>query len=152
MQIGEPAYSPRDDTIFMPRIEDFNSSEEYNNTLFHEITHASGNKNRLNRQEKLWSKYDKKTAYAMEEIVAELGSCFLSSKFEIDMTDTKNVEYLKHFIEVIKEKPYILFSMSSHASKSSNYLINLAKIKEQVQNKKNEKSNTKSKMITPKVA
>jgi antirestriction protein ArdC len=152
MQIGEPAYSPRDDTIFMPRIEDFNSSEEYNNTLFHEITHASGNKKRLNRQEKLWSKYDSKTAYSCEEIVAELGSCFLSSKFEIDMTDTKNVEYLKHFIEIIKEKPYILFSMASHSSKSSAYLINLAKKNAQEKNKDKNKSNSKSKMITPKVA
>lgn len=152
MQIGEPAYSPRDDTVFMPRIEDFKSSEDYYNTLFHEITHASGNKKRLNRQEKLWSKYDDRTAYACEEIVAELGSCFLSSKFGIDMTETKNVEYLKHFIEIIKEKPYILFSMASHSSKSSVYLMNLAKRNEQAQNKKNEKSNSKSKMITPKVA
>lgn len=150
IQIGEPAYSPKDDTVFMRNIEDFNSSEEYYNCLMHELTHASGNRNRLNRQEKLWSKYDKKTAYCLEEITAELGSCWLSSKFNIDMTETKNVEYLKHFIEVIKEKPYILFSMSSHASKSSNYLINLAK--RNAQNKKNEKSNSKSKMITPKVA
>lgn len=152
MQIGEPAYSPSNDTIFMRNLEDFKSSEDYYNTLFHEITHASGNKKRLNRQEKLWSKYDDKTAYACEEIVAELGSCFLSSKFGIDMTETKNVEYLKHFIEIIKEKPYILFSMASHSSKSSAYLINLAKRNEQAQNKKNEKSNSKSKMITPKVA
>lgn len=152
MMYGEPAYSPRDDIVFMPRIEDFKSSEDYNNTLFHELTHASGNQDRLNRQEKLWKKYDSKTAYAMEELVAELGSCFLSSKFEIDMSETKNIEYLNSWIKAIKEKPYILFSMASHASKSTNYLQNLAKRNEQAQSKKNDKSKSKNKFNTPKVA
>lgn len=152
MLYGEPAYSPRDDTVFMPRIEDFKSSENYYNTMFHELTHASGNNERLNRQEKLWKKYDKKTAYAMEELVAELGSCFLSSKFQIDMSETKNIEYLNSWIEAIKEKPYILFSMASHASKSTNYLQNLAKRNEQALSKNNSKSKSKNKFNTPKVA
>ena len=152
MLYGEPAYSPRDDTVFMPRIEDFKSSENYYNTMFHELTHASGNNERLNRQEKLWKKYDKKTAYAMEELVAELGSCFLSSKFQIDMSETKNIEYLNSWIEAIKEKPYILFSMDSHASKSTNYLQNLAKRNEQALSKNNSKSKSKNKFNTPKVA
>lgn len=148
MNIGEPAYSPHNDVVFMPRIEDFTSSENYYNTLFHELSHFSGHKSRINRQEKLWKKYDSETAYALEELVAELGSCFLSSKFGIDMNDTKNVEYLDSWIKAIKEKPYILFSMASHASKSTNYLQNLAKRNEKALNK----TKTKSKTMTQKVA
>jgi antirestriction protein ArdC len=83
-------------------------------------------------------------------LVAEVGSCFLSSKFQIDMTETKNVEYLNSWINAIKEKPYILFSIASHASKSTSYLQNLAKRNEQSQNKN--KSHTKPRMISPNVA
>lgn len=149
MLYGEPACSS-DGTVFMPRIENFKSSEDYYNTLFHELTHFSGTTEKLNRHNEIWSKYDKDKAYALEELVAELGSCFLSSKYEINMSETKNVEYLNSWISAIKEKPYILFSMASHASKSTNYLQNLAKRNEQAQNKN--KSNTKSKIISPSVA
>lgn len=149
MLYGEPACAS-DGTIFMPRIENFKSSEDYYNTLFHELTHFSGTPEKLNRHKKLWSKYDKNTARGIEELVAEVGSCFLSSKFQIDMTETKNVEYLNSWINAIKEKPYILFSIASHASKSSNYLQNQAKRNEEFQNKN--KTNTKTKMMTPKVA
>ncbi len=93
-------------------------------------------------------KYDSQTAYALEELVAELGSCFLSSKFKIDTTNTKNAEYLDSWIKAIKEKPYILFSMASHASKSTNYLQNLAKRNDKALNK----TKTKSKTMTQKVA
>lgn len=149
MLYGEPACAS-DGTIFMPRIENFKSSEDYYNTLFHELTHFSGTPEKLNRHKKLWSKYDKNTARGIEELVAEVGSCFLSSKFQIDMTETKNVEYLNSWIKAIKEKPYILFSIASHASKSTNYLQNQAKRNEEFQNKN--KTNTKTKMMTPKVA
>lgn len=149
MLYGEPACA-NDGTIFMPRIEDFKSSEDYYNTLFHELTHFSGTPEKLNRHNDLWSKYDKNTAYALEELTAEVGSCFLSSKFQIDMTETKNVEYLNSWINAIKEKPYILFSIASHASKSTSYLQNLAKRNEQAQNKN--KSHTKPRMISPNVA
>jgi antirestriction protein ArdC len=149
MLYGEPACA-NDGTVFMPRIENFKSSEDYYNTLFHELTHSSGIPTKLDRHNKLWSKYDKNTAYALEELVAELGSCFLSSNFQIDMGQTKNVEYLNSWINAIKEKPYILFSIASHASKSTSYLQNLAKRNEQSQNKN--KSHTKPRMISPNVA
>ena len=148
MNVGEPAYSPRDDVVFMPNIQDFNSSEDYYSTIFHELSHFTGHKSRINRQEKIWKKYDSQTAYALEELVAELGSCFLSSKFEIDTKDSKNAEYLDSWIKAIKEKPYILFSMASHASKSTNYLQNLAKRNDKALNK----TKRKSKTMTQKVA
>ena len=43
------AYIPILDEITIPKIEQFNSSEEYYSTLFHEATHSTGNKKRLHR-------------------------------------------------------------------------------------------------------
>lgn len=43
------AYNPALDLVMMPRREAFASAEEYYSTFFHELTHSTGNKERLNR-------------------------------------------------------------------------------------------------------
>ncbi len=42
-------YSPTSDLVHLPLIEQFDNIEEYYSTAFHELTHSSGHKNRLNR-------------------------------------------------------------------------------------------------------
>ena len=49
---GTPAYSPTDDCIFMPHSHEFDNNNEYYSTYFHELSHSTGHKSRLNRFEK----------------------------------------------------------------------------------------------------
>jgi antirestriction protein ArdC len=145
---GSPGYSPRDDVIFMPDIENFTNSENYYSTIFHELSHWSGHPQRLDRIKNI-SKYD--DIYAMEELIAELSSAFLCSEKGISMDTTQHSEYLGSWVKSLKANPYILFSASSHASKATNYLEKLSeKSLEQKQGKK--KLSHKSKFNTPKVA
>jgi len=44
-------YRPSDDVVNTPRANLFQSNEEYYSTLFHELTHSTGHKDRLNRDE-----------------------------------------------------------------------------------------------------
>lgn len=124
---GEPAYSVQNDCIFMPHSHDFENSDEFYSTYFHELTHATGHQNRLNREMK-GSFFDEK--YAMEELIAELGSVFLSLENGIKPNSKKQASYLSSWINALKEKPQILYSASSHASKATNYLLDTYKIKQ----------------------
>ena len=64
------------DRISMPVPTAFNSRAAYYATLWHELTHWSGNERRLNRD--LSGRFGT-SAYAAEELVAELGSAFCSA-------------------------------------------------------------------------
>lgn len=124
---GEPAYSADNDCIFMPHYHDFEISDEFYSTYFHEITHSTGHKSRLNRLGKNVVYGDKK--YAFEELIAELGSIFLSMQHNIKPNSKKQTAYLQHWINALKERPQILYSAASHASKSTHYLNEMYALK-----------------------
>ena len=46
---GRAYYSPDEDTIHIPSAEQFKNSLSYNTTCFHELAHATGAAQRLNR-------------------------------------------------------------------------------------------------------
>lgn len=146
MYRGSPAYSPKDDCIFMPHIDEFQDKENYYSTLFHELSHWSGHETRLNRANHI-KKYD--DVYAFEELIAELSSAFLCAKNSISMDNTAHAEYMSHWVKMLKEKPYILFSVSTHASKSAAYISNLA---HKTQEQKEDKKLNRFKHHAPKVA
>ncbi len=132
---GEPAYSPSDDCIFMPHYHDFESENEFYSTYMHELTHYTGHSTRLDRFEKHTVFGDER--YAFEELIAELGSAFLSLEHGIKPNSKKQASYLSSWITALKERPNILYSAASHATKSTNYLMNNYYLKEQIKNQHN---------------
>ena len=152
---GTPAYSPNDDCIFMPHSHEFENNNEYYSTYFHELSHSTGHKLRLDRFEKHTVYGDER--YAFEELIAELGSAFISLELGIKPDSKKQASYLKSWIQALKERPNILYSAASHASKSTNFLMNnynnLKQQNNQVENINNNISNNpaKKKSFTPKM-
>lgn len=118
---GDPAYIPAIDTVSMPIVADFNRIESYYSTYFHELTHSTGAKNRLNRELSTDSKTSK---YGKEELTAELGAAFLCSKTGVDGTIDRNAAYCQGWLKIIKEDPRILTSAASKASKAVEYIAN----------------------------
>lgn len=154
---GTPAYSPNDDCIFMPHSHEFDNDNEYYSTYFHELSHSTGHKSRLDRFEKHTVYGDER--YAFEELIAELGSAFISLEMGIKPNSKKQASYLKSWITALKERPNILYSAASHASKATNFLMNEYNMKmknknNQVENMNNKISNnsTKKKSFTPRIA
>jgi antirestriction protein ArdC len=74
-------YSIADDSIRIPPLETFADSEGHAATVAHELTHWTRHPSRLNRDlgRKRWGD----EGYAMEELVAELGSAFLCADLRI---------------------------------------------------------------------
>lgn len=119
-------YRPAGDYIQMPDEHLFKEtanatrSEGYYATLFHELTHFSGVPKRLNRE--LGKRFGDH-AYAMEELVAELGASFLCAELGIGQTlHVDSAAYLNHWIKAMREDNRVIFAAATKASEAATYL------------------------------
>ena len=119
---GEAYYVPSRDFISMPAFQAFKGADHFYNVVFHELTHWSGHKSRLDRD--LKTRFGART-YAAEELVAELGAAFLSAEFGFD-GDVRNAGYLAQWIVLLKADKRAFFTACSKASKAADYLRGLA--------------------------
>lgn len=91
--------------------------------VLHELTHWTGNSNRCDRQ---FGKRFGDNAYAMEELVAELGAAFLCAELGISLEPrADHAAYLGHWLEVMKADKKAVFTAASQAAKAADYLGNL---------------------------
>jgi antirestriction protein ArdC len=118
---NESFYIPKEDEIHLPEISNFNSIDDYYHTLFHELSHWTGNPKRLNRPLQSLEKDRKK--YAKEELIAELSSYFISTTFGFNVKP-KAAGYLKSWLSALDWKPESLIEVSSKAYKVYDYIIN----------------------------
>lgn len=113
-------YSPTHDKIVMPPRDAFATFDAYCSTSFHEGIHATGHKDRLNRD--LKNMYGTE-AYAFEELIAELGSCYLQSVLGISMNVPNHISYLKSWIKILKDDSRNIVRAASRAQKAVDYFL-----------------------------
>jgi antirestriction protein ArdC len=127
---GEGAfYRPLTDTIHMPDRTRFvgsgtsSATECLYSTLLHELTHWTGIKTRCDRE---FGKRFGDDAYAMEELVAELGAAFLCADLGIANTPRPDhAAYISHWLTVLKADKKAIFTAASKASQAVDYLDGL---------------------------
>jgi antirestriction protein ArdC len=119
---GEAYYVPSHDFISMPAFDAFKGADHFYNVAFHELTHWTGHKARLDRD--LKNRFGSRD-YAAEELVAELGAAFLSAEFSFD-GDVRNAGYIASWIELLKADKRAFLTACSKASKAAEYLRGLA--------------------------
>ena len=122
-------YNIGSDFVQMPPFEAFRDAESYYASLAHECTHWTRHKSRLDRDlgRKKWGD----AGYAMEELVAELGSAFLCA--DLDLTPEireDHAAYIANWLEVLKNDKRAIFSAAAHAQKAADYLSQLQKASE----------------------
>lgn len=116
---GNPAYYPTGDYITLPALTQFHSSEIYYQTAFHELSHWTGHKSRLDRGETT----KKRTEYAFEELVAELSAAFLCAEFKFDSTsDQRSAEYLAGWIKMMKDDKKAFMAAAAKAQAACDFL------------------------------
>ncbi len=117
-------YAEGPDYVQMPPFETFRDAESYAATLAHELTH--------------WTKHDKRLArdmgrvrhgdegYAMEELVAELGSAFLAADIGIVPEVRKDhAAYIQSWLQALKDDRRLIFTAAAHAQRAVDYLHGL---------------------------
>jgi antirestriction protein ArdC len=119
-------YIPSTDNVHMPCIDFFRDGESYYATLAHEVTHWTRHTSRLNRD--FGRKRFGDEGYAMEELVAELGSAFLSADLELtpEVRDD-HAAYIASWIKVLKDDKRAIFTAASHAQRAADFLHGLQK-------------------------
>jgi antirestriction protein ArdC len=114
------------DNIHMPCIDFFRDAESYYATLAHETTHWTRHPSRLDRD--FGRKRFGDEGYAMEELVAELGSAFICA--DLDLTPelrTDHAAYIGSWIKVLKNDKRAIFTAASHAQRAADFLHGLQK-------------------------
>jgi len=119
-------YTPFTDTITMPDRKLFFGTEtgtagqNWYATLLHELVHWSGAEHRLART---FGKRFGDEAYAMEELVAELGSAFLCADLGLSSEPRPDhAGYLASWLKVFKADNRAVFSAASAAAKAAEWL------------------------------
>jgi antirestriction protein ArdC len=118
---GEKAfYSPSTDHIQLPPDVAFQSKEGWSATALHELGHATGHKDRLDRN--LSGRFGSK-AYAMEELRAELASAFLSQELGIPSKLENHASYIESWVEVLKSDHREIFRASAGSQKIADWCL-----------------------------
>ncbi|MBX3534572.1 MAG: DUF1738 domain-containing protein [Xanthobacteraceae bacterium] len=114
-------YAAGSDHVQMPPFETFRDAESYYATLAHETTHWTKHTSRLNRE--FGRKRFGDEGYAMEELVAELGSAFLSAYLDLTQeVRDDHASYVASWLRVLKNDKRAIFTAASHAQRAVDFL------------------------------
>jgi antirestriction protein ArdC len=118
-------YRPSADMVGMPSRNCFESPEAYYSTLFHELTHSTGHKSRLNRFEESTTDHQfGSESYSKEELVAEMGAAMLAGTAGIShVTLGNSASYLQTWITRLKSDSRLIISAASHAQKATDHIL-----------------------------
>ncbi len=112
-------YAPDADLIQMPPQSAFGNAGDYYSTALHELTHWTGHASRCNRPLGRRHGID---AYAFEELVAEMGSAFLTDYCGITGR-LQHASYIASWLDALRNDKRLIFTASSQAQKAADFLL-----------------------------
>lgn len=131
-------YSPSEDKVVVPMLDQYKVASEYYSTAFHEFIHSTMKESRCNRKPEEGFSFFGSHSYSKEELVAEIGSAMLCSNFGIDDAKTfdNSVAYLQSWIKVFENDPKMIVIAAGRAEKAARYFLGEREdtVKEQAQN------------------
>ncbi len=118
-------YSPRTDSINLPKVEAFESGDHYYATAFHEAAHSTGHASRLNRPGIVDFDHFGSHQYSREELVAELGSAMILGTLGLDKPNLveNQAAYLKHWKAALADDPQAFVWAAGRAEKAADLVL-----------------------------
>ncbi|MBO5449796.1 MAG: DUF1738 domain-containing protein [Ruminococcus sp.] len=128
--ISEKAYySPIVDAVKIPDISQYKTAEAYYSTAFHELTHSTGHKTRLDREGVNAASYHPfgSEVYSREELIAEMGAAFLCSASGMETASTlkNSAAYIQSWLRALKNDKHMIVYAASRAQKAAEYILNM---------------------------
>ena len=124
-------YVPSLDEVRLPPKRAFKTEYDYYSTAAHEICHSTMHETRLNRSEAYAKKWGD-SAYALEELTAEIGAAILQSELGVAPSAEHakahlegHASYLRSWIKAIEKDPMAIFTAAKNADKISEYVLGL---------------------------
>ena len=115
-------YAPALDYVQVPPPQAYFESINWHRTALHELGHASGHHNRLNRD--LTGSFGTKK-YAFEELIAEISAAFCCASLGIVPT-VRHADYIGSWLDVLREDNRAIVRAASQASKAADWLLGFA--------------------------
>lgn len=115
---------PPKDFIRLPNKSQFYTKADYYQSAFHELVHWAIDGKRVNVGQS--DDPDKKRDYAFNELVAEIGSCFVIMELGVPLADKmipKSQSYVKHWVEKMGSDTKYIFDAASQAGKVVDFLL-----------------------------
>lgn len=121
-------YRPKTDEVHMPLPEQFQRSEEYYSTLFHELTHSTGHESRLNRVNGNVNFGDE--SYSLEELVAEIGSSSIMATLglETDGSLVNSAAYIANWLQQLKNDKTMIVKAAARAEKAVKMILGIKEV------------------------
>lgn len=120
-------YQPLPDSINMPKKVLFSSIEEYYCALFHELTHSTGHKSRLNRKEITDQVQYNSEDYSAEELTAEIGATYLCASSGIYPQIIENsAAYIKGWLKKLRDDKKFIVIAAGKAQKAADYILGIS--------------------------
>jgi antirestriction protein ArdC len=121
---GRAYYSPGADRIQLPFPEDFVDNVAYYAVSAHEHVHWTGHEKRCNRE--FGGRFGN-DAYAVEELVAELGAAYVCGILGLaNEPRSDHTQYLAHWLKVLKADPKAIVTAASNAQRAVDFLVDHA--------------------------
>lgn len=122
---NEAYYSPSRDCVVVPMKEQYKLINEYYSTTFHELTHSTGHKSRLDRLKSGQNAAFGSENYSKEELVAEIGSASIMNLLRIETKKTfrNSAAYIQNWLQVLKNDSKFIVSAAGRAEKAVNYIM-----------------------------
>jgi len=115
----EAFYSPAGDFVQLPLAASFQSRESYYATLAHELVHHSGAPHRLARD--LTGRFGSE-GYAREELVAELGSAFITAALGILHETKASAAYIQNWLQILRDDHRAVFNAATLAQQAADFI------------------------------
>ena len=121
---NEAYYSPLDDRVVVPMKSQFENANEFYSTAFHELTHSTGHKTRLDRSHIGVAAFGSEE-YSKEELVAELGAAGMLNLLGIEIPETfkNSTAYIQSWIRALRNDKKMIVMASSKAEKAIAYIL-----------------------------
>lgn len=124
---GRALYMPIEDKVRIADSDRFESNEAYYATLFHELAHSTGHSSRLDRG------LDTKLApfgsadYSKEELVAEMGSAFLSATAGISPpTIDQSAAYIEGWRKRLKGDKKLIVQAAAAGQRAADHVLGVS--------------------------
>jgi antirestriction protein ArdC len=120
---AEAYYEPTPDRVTMPPAHLFAGFDHYYATLAHELSHWTGHPSRLSRN--LKNRFGT-SAYAAEELIAELSSAILGAELGLPVTHLdSHASYIEHWLKLLRDDDRAILTAAAKAEEAATLLLRL---------------------------
>jgi antirestriction protein ArdC len=116
-------YKLATDEIYLPPRQWFPAADRFYATCLHELVHWSSHSSRCNRQ--LGKRFGD-SAYAAEELIAEIGASFLCAHCRIDGQLEHAASYVESWLKVLRTDKRAVFVAATKAQQAADFIMRLA--------------------------